>query len=306
MLLLNEISELELERLVGVLIAVRPRERWSADDLIDWKRQAGDTVWLLARDGDGMVGAGIGVHGWHAEPGVVRTLAFVPVEHRGRGVGSALLRRLDGWAAAHGGEVVEGSVEEDDPSSIAWLEAHGYAEVGRGSTMLLDLGTIEAPAVEPPPGIEIVSWAERPEAAAGMYEVACEAYPDIPGEEDTPVPAFETWLEIDMDGLGDRPEATFVALAGDRVVGYAKLSLSGEDTERAFHDITGVLRDWRGRGIASALKRAEISWAKHNGYTYLETWNEVRNTPIRVLNERYGYVLQPGRITVRRSLSAGS
>jgi GNAT superfamily N-acetyltransferase len=303
---LREIAEDELARLVRVLAAVRPRERWSAENLVDWRRQAEETIWLLACDGYSEVGAGIGVHGWHSEPGVVRTLAFVPEELRGRGIGSALLARLAGWAAAHGGHTVEGTVEEDDASSIAWLQARGYVEVGRNSTMRLDLPAVAEPPVDPPSGIEIVSWAERPEAAAGMYEVACEAYPDIPGEEDTPMGSFEAWLATDMEGLSDRAEATFVALAGDQVVGYAKLSLSASDTEYAFHDITGVRRAWRGRGIASALKRAEIAWAKRNGFTHLETWNEVRNTPIRILNERYGYTLQPGRITMRRAISAGS
>ena len=306
MLELVEITEDDLPRLVRVLDAVRPRERWNVVNLVDWRRQAEDMLWLVASDDGADVGAGIGVHGWHSEPGVVRTLAFVPADMRGRGIGSALLRRLGEWAAAHGGHTVEGTVEEDDPSSIAWLEAHGCAEVGRDSTMVLDLTAIDPPAVEPPAGIEIVSWAERPELAAAMYEVAREAYPDVPGEEDTVMASFEEWLSTDMDGLSDRPEATFVALAGDQVVGYAKLSLSSADAERAFHDITGVLRAWRGRGIASALKRAEIAWAKRNGYTHLETWNEVRNTPIRILNERHGYVLQPGRITMRRAISAGS
>lgn len=306
MLELLEIGENDLPRLVRVLNAVRPRERWSAEDLVDWRRQADDMLWLVASKRGADVGAGIGVHGWHSEPGVVRTLAFVPEARRAHGIGSALLHRLGEWAAARGGHTVEGTVEEDDATSIAWLEARGWTEVGRNSTMLLDLTAVDAPEVAPPAGIEIVSWAERPEVAAGMYEVACEAYRDIPGEEDTPMAPFEEWLANDMDGLSDRPEATFVALEGDQVVGYAKLSLSVSDTERAFHDITGVRRAWRGRGIASALKRAEIAWAKCAGYSNLETWNEVRNTPIRILNERHGYVVQPGRITMRRGLSADS
>ena len=63
--------------------------------------------------------------------------------------------------------------------------------------------------------------------------------------------------------------------------------------------MTGVLRAWRGRGIASALKRAEIAWAVETGATHLETSNEERNAPIRHLNQRYGYRLQPGDVTVR-------
>ena len=101
------------------------------------------------------------------------------------------------------------------------------------------------------------------------------------------------------EGAGDRPEATFVALAGDDVVAYAKLSLSLARPTVAMHDMTGVLRAWRGRGIARALKAAEIAWAMENGYERLETQNEERNEPIRRLNERYGYVVEPGSVTVR-------
>ena len=104
----------------------------------------------------------------------------------------------------------------------------------------------------------------------------------------------------------DRPEAAFVALAGDEVVGYAKLSLSNEWTGTAWHDLTGVKRAWRGRGIASALKRTQIRWAKKQGYLRLTTMNEERNAPIRRLNERYGYRprARPHR-ALHRALRAG-
>jgi GNAT superfamily N-acetyltransferase len=164
---------------------------------------------------------------------------------------------------------------------------------------VLDLSAIEAPTVDAPAGIEIVTWAERPQLARAMYDVAREAYPDIPGEDDAEMPSFEEWLSMDMQGAGDRPEATFIALEGGEVVAYAKLSLSLARPTVAMHDITGVRRDWRGHGIAGALKAAEIAWAKDNGYERLETQNEERNEPIRRLNERYGYVVTPGTITVR-------
>jgi RimJ/RimL family protein N-acetyltransferase len=64
------------------------------------------------------------------------------------------------------------------------------------------------------------------------------------------------------------------------------------------HDLTAVRRTWRGRGIAAALKRTQIAWAKNAGYERLETQNEVRNEPIRRLNERHGYRIEPGEVTV--------
>ena len=69
--------------------------------------------------------------------------------------------------------------------------------------------------------------------------------------------------------------------------------------------MTGVKRAWRGRGIAGALKRAQIAWAKEQGYERLATTNELRNEPIRRLNARLGYREAPGHIVVRRTL-AGS
>jgi GNAT superfamily N-acetyltransferase len=102
-----------------------------------------------------------------------------------------------------------------------------------------------------------------------------------------------------MEGDSDDPRAVFVALLDGEVAGYAKLSLLPENTDRAFHDLTGVRRALRGRGIAAALKRTQIAWAKEHGYTSLQTANEVRNEPIRRLNERHGYVVEPGVVIVR-------
>ena len=52
------------------------------------------------------------------------------------------------------------------------------------------------------------------------------------------------------------------------------------------------------------MKRAQIAWAKQAGYEKLQTANEVRNEPIRRLNERFGYVVTPGSITVRGPVRA--
>ena len=62
-------------------------------------------------------------------------------------------------------------------------------------------------------------------------------------------------------------------------------------------------RAWRRRGIARALKSAEIAWAVQRGYERLETANELRNAPIRRLNERFGYRPMPGRVLLRGPLA---
>ena len=299
---IREIHEDALARWVAVTRAALD-EADTVEGYLDWRRQARETTWLLASENGRDVGTAIGIGGWHSPEGVARGEVRVVAEERGRGVGSELLAALSGWARNLGYVELMGPVKEVDQASLDWAGRRGFVEVGRNSMLVLDLTAIEAPSVEPPDGVEIVSWAERPELAPGMYEVAREAYPDVPGEEDAETAPFEEWLSMDMQGAGDRPEATFVALAGGEVVAYAKLSLSRARPTVAMHDMTGVRRAWRGRGIANALKAAEIAWAKENGYERLETQNEERNEPIRRLNERYGYVVTPGSVTVRGPLA---
>ena len=109
--------------------------------------------------------------------------------HRGTGVGSALFQHIAGWVADRGCVVLETNVREDDEESLAWADRRGFREVGRNSRLVLDLTGVEAPAIDPPAGVEIATWAERPDLVRAIYEVACEAYPDEPGSEDRPIDA---------------------------------------------------------------------------------------------------------------------
>jgi len=300
---IREINADELEQWIGVAGRVRADRQGGAAEYVDWKRQAEDMAWFIAAKGGQDAGAALAYVGWHSKPGTGHGEVFVLPELRGTGLGSALYVRVAEWVQERGCITLETTVAEDDAESLAWVDRRGFREIGRNSRMVLDLTAIEAPAIDAPEGVEIVTWAERPELAPGLFAVACEAYPDVPGDEGTPMDSYEEWLRKDMQGAGDRPEATFVAIVDGKVAGYAKLSLSTSDTQVAYHDMTGVLRAYRGRGIAAALKRTQIAWAKQAGYEKLQTANEVRNEPIRRLNARHGYKLEPGLVTLRDTLA---
>ena len=257
-----------------------------------------DHVDLLARL-DGVLAGSATVARLPSRPDVGFALVTVLPEQRGRGVGSALYETASNWLAERGIAELDAVVPEDDEASLDWARRRSFREVERNSHLVLELRDHEPQPVEAPQGIEIVTWAERPEVAHGLYEVACEAFPDIPGGEDELMEPYEDWLAHHMQRAGDLPETTFVALADGEVVGYAKLTLSGARPRDAGHEMTAVRRAWRGRGIAGALKRAQIAWAKRGGYERLMTQNEVRNEPIRRLNEQLGYRTVPGRVYLR-------
>jgi GNAT superfamily N-acetyltransferase len=294
----------DLARYTAVVSRVVPQAALTVAELKEIAKKE-DLVHLIASADGETVGTGFCSHEprMRARRGAFAKIGVLP-ERRNRGIGSALHLAVSDWARERGVEVFESNVQEDDVQSLAWAQRRGYEETSRELCVELDLAATVPPPVDPPPGIRILSWAARPQLARGMYEVACEAYPDVPGYEDDDMLSFEDWLEKDMRGPGDLPEATFVALAGDEVVGYAKFSLSKAQPSVAYHDLTGVKRAWRGCGVAGALKRTEIAWAKAAGYERLSATNEQRNEPIRRLNKQLGYRPAPGRIFVRGPLAS--
>ena len=217
-------------------------------------------------------------------------------EHRGRGAGTGLYRAISAWTAGHGLAEIEAPVRDDDQESIAFAGRRGFMEERREPGLVLRLQDGARQDATAPAGIELVTWAERPGLARGLYEVVLDAERDIPGLEDDEIEPFDDWLEHHGPGASDRQDATFIALAGDEVVGYAKLRFTAAQPGVAHHDLTAVKRAWRGRGIARALKSAQVNWAIDHGLAELRTLNEVRNEPIRRLNARLGYRPGIGRV----------
>jgi GNAT superfamily N-acetyltransferase len=285
------------EASLAIYNAVWPLDAITMDEVRSFESRASAYVDFVAPGGS----AWVGLMPW--QPGFGEALVTVLPVHRRQGLGTAFYERISEWLAEHEVDRIDAPVPEDDEESIAFAVKRGFYEVERNGRMILDLAAVEPEPPAPPEGVEIVTWDLRPELDRGIYEVACEAYPDIPGDRDHVIEPFEDWLEHELKGSGDRADATFLAVAGDEVVGYSKFSLTAAQPTTAHHDMTAVKRSWRKRGIAGALKRTQIAWAIDQGYERLATQNEMRNEPIRRLNERLGYRAAPGRIVMRGPLA---
>src|SRR5262249_46651905 len=145
----------------------------------------------------------------------------------------------------------------------------------------------------PPPGVRIICRAERMDLVDELYPVGADASEDIPGNPGRPT--YEQWRAIDVDRPTRDPELFFIALAGDEPIGYATMDNFGKD---AHHGLTAVARNWRNRGVATALKHAQIAKAKRSGFRRLVTASEERNAPMRNLNAKLGYRPEPSLSTV--------
>jgi len=278
---------------------VWPRAAFTVEETAAWRAGNDETLEALGELDGEVVGSAVAAIG-SPRPEHVFTLITVLPAARRHGLGTALYEAVSAWARERGLATLDTFAREEDPVGVDYALRRGFVEQSREAGLELRLEGIGAPAVEPPEGVEIVMLAERPDLANPLYEVALESFPDVPGAEDEEMRPLEQWVEHHLYGPG---KETWIALAQDEPVGYAMLRISAARPGHAIHAMTGVKRAWRGRGIASALKRAQIAWAIEHRLDLLDTTNEVRNASMRRVNEKLGYTPAPGRIHLRGPLA---
>jgi mycothiol synthase len=234
-----------------------------------------------------------------AEPFAFADLGVLQ-EFRRRGVGSALHAALSEHVRTLGKDALQLEVPEQDTKAIDFFQKRGYVEIERQKAVELDLTTLVPEPPQPPPGIEIFSWAARPDLTPGMYELYREASADIPGlDADTGWTPAE-WRARELERPSRRYDLSFLAVADGVIVGYVTLDVFPAG---GFHGLTAVARAWRRRGVGRALKRSQIAAAKEAGLEKLFTESEERNEPMRRLNEALGFRPIPGMIVLRGPLA---
>ncbi|HXH87407.1 MAG TPA: GNAT family N-acetyltransferase [Gaiellaceae bacterium] len=217
-------------------------------------------------------------------------------EHRRRGIGGRLHAELCRLARELGRDALEVQVPGSDERSREWLERRGYRENERLS-LRLDLVASTLPALSVPPGVQLVSFADQPEHAVALFDLVRETIADVPGTVGEQVPEdFEAWAALELDPQSRPPEFAILALDGVTLAGAGWVRRDG--IQKVWHSYTGVRRPWRGRGIARAIKLAQLHAARATGCRYSLTDNHVDNAPIAKLNRELGYEPYDVKITL--------
>lgn len=198
-----------------------------------------------------------------------------------RAIDDASWREASAGARALGKTGLEVWTTTETPEVVAFLAPRGYEEVRR--YVISELDVASAPDLGPP-AYELTTLAERPDLAPRAYEIARFAVGDQPGRAGAQSPDYERWRGWSVDPVP--PEAFFMVLDGEELLGYGFLE-PGE--QHWTHGFMAVARAHRGGGVAGAIKRGQIAWAKAHGIPALRTATEVRLTQMRALNDRFGY-----------------
>jgi GNAT superfamily N-acetyltransferase len=251
-----------------------------------------DRLMLLAESGSEVVGSGFAnrsqITGGFVAPRVLP-------DHRRRGVGSAILRVLLDHLVDRGFGSVGAHVNED--AAHAFALRHGFEEVDRQVEQVRAL-TPDEPAAPPYEGVEFWTVAQRPELLQRSFALAQQGYADMALKTGRAVVPVDEWL-LEEATL---PAGTFVALEHGIIVGYAGLLAWTDDTSRAENGLTVVDRRWRGRGLATALKRRQLAWAAANGIREIVTWTQEGNDAMQRVNVGLGYTPRSISRTMRRDL----
>jgi mycothiol synthase len=246
---------------------------------------------LLALEGDDVVGHGIADRSETAGAGFVAPRVLPG--HRRKGAGSAILRALAEHCSGLGLPKIVTSV--DDEGSLAFAERFGFVEVDRQVEQERQVGDEPAPT-DLPVGVEVIEASQRPDLWAACFETF--------GREVLADFAVYSPLEITADEWNTTwyGDPMFLALHDGEVIGCAGLNRDTDRPERAENALTGVLRAWRGRGVASHLKRRTLHWAALHGLEEIYTWTQAGNSSMLRLNEHLGYVTTHDSVTVSRPL----
>lgn len=300
--------------------AIEPETPESADEVRHWdhllRAEPGRWVrWILVDEvaSGTTVAYGALAHTlFNFHPRKLWVSVYVDPAHEGRGIGRELYSLLEKQAVDRDAICLWGQARADRPRAVRFLEERGFQTIRTSRRSRLDL-TQPDPAGVPDrsedlgrAGLRFTTLTEegvdRPEVRRRFYELSVIAQRDTPRMGEYHPISFEEFVQVEIAGPKAMPEATFLACVGEEYVAWS--SLEREDGVPGMVGIgfTGTLPKYRGRGVASELKRRAVRFARDHGFRTLITYNDSENLAILAINGKLGFRTEIVRLQVEKRL----
>jgi len=299
---------------------VHELQRGTAAEWREWEKldPPKDLLRVSVDDADGRLAAGaeLGQGHFPRPDGALNGGVQVMRAHRRRGIGSALLDVVEREARAVKTPRILAGTSAAFEGALQWATARGYREIGRRIESYVDVRTFDGrphqdvlERVERS-GLRLATVAELlrgTDADAterfwrGLWEAEAPMWDDVPWATPTPHWPYEKFHKLAVESGKMVKDATIVALDGDVIAAFTMTGKQGAD--RGYTWMTGTGRDYRGRGLATALKLKMLAAAKIAGLRAMLTTNDEPNKAMRGINAKLGYVMLPAWIQLEKTLS---
>jgi GNAT superfamily N-acetyltransferase len=220
---------------------------------------------------------------------------------------SSLWTWVSAAAEAEGSRLLEGYAVEDEAEMLEALDRLGYERDRTEKVWELDLKAHGRRLVEEArdarskaqtAGVEMVTlagWTD-PDALRKLHSLSETTHQDVPTTYELPPESFENFVE--RVSSPDKPRDRFwVALCGDRPVAMSFLRFPPV-RGHVWTGYTCTDREFRGRGLARAVKLQTLSQAVDLGVPSVLTGNDSENAAMLHINKTLGYDRRPGFVSV--------
>ena len=230
----------------------------------------------------------------------------------------ALLVELWSWIEAQavdqGSRMLLAYAAEDEPEMLRSLASLGFTRERTEKVWVLDLGKHGPRLLDEAAGacermkargIRLLTVAEWDDATKyrKLYELNEKTIQDVPHSLPIVTEAFEDF-EKRTHAPDRREDRWWIACDGDRAVAMSYLKYPPV-RGTVWTGYTCADRDYRGRGIARAVKLQSLAQAVRLGVPEVQTDNDSENAPMLHINETLGYERRPGWVEHHKRVESG-
>jgi RimJ/RimL family protein N-acetyltransferase len=233
-------------------------------------------------------------------PGCAMVRIVVEPALRHQGIGGRLLRELESAPVFHSPKVFA-QVADNDERSLTFAKRQGFevkAHVFESEIdpQKFDL-TVFSDAIEDlkTKGIRFTTLAELGDDEENRYRLWDLEYItdlDIPGLDPDHLQSWEDAKHSAFTAKWFNPNGEFIALAGDQWAGMSGVGEVFPGIWSVLHTCTA--KEFRGMGIATALKALSTEFVRKSGGHQLKTNNHSENHTMLSINRRFGFQPLPG------------
>jgi len=224
-----------------------------------------------------------------------------------------MFERLDGELKKLNAMTAWAGSRENLPRLTGFYQRRGFEQKQIAWESRLDVSSVKLGTFRDYPekvqsqGIILTTLAEArregQESLKKLHELVQLISADMPSPAPFTPTSYEQWEAFELKSPNLLPEGYMIAKDGSKYVGLSTVWRIDKEPRSLVQGNTGVRREYRGKGIAMALKLGVIDFARRNGYEKVKTWNASDNASMLAVNAKLGFKREVGWITLEKSLA---